>query len=482
MNVFQRARRSVTRKPVKSILLFLVVFVISLFLLSGMASKTASINTQDKTRQAIGAGLSLEANETNRHKRIEKISKQIGEDKEGTLDGFYQKKIDTINGVQWQVGTDNSFETLKIDDIEKIAVVSGICDYNIRTATTPVNPVNFSRIEDEDIDQSTDMQGVCLVGNRDMKMDANVLSGNVSVKDGRMVGKNDVDVCVVSEELVERNGLQVGDKLQFNDYHNRENSTVYEAEIIGIYTVQQYMTPYMSGDTFRSENVIFTNLRFPEKAEGSENEPLYEKAYFKIEDVDTYDTVKEKVKDVDIDWERYDLIDNNGNYDAMSANFNDLERISEIMIMVIALASFIILFLVFVFWLKSRVQEVGIFLAIGIPKLQIIEQVLLEALMIAVVAVSISFLIAPTVSKLTANYLVEQQVAQEKEEKELDADKVGIDFQETEQEVTDITVHITTQMMMLDGICILVLISLSVVMAGTSILRRNPKYILSEMS
>ncbi len=482
MNVFQRARRSVTRKPVKSILLLMVVFVISLFLLSGMASKTASIKTQDKTRQAIGAGLLLEANETNRSKRIEHISKQIGEDKEGTLDGVCQKKIDTIYGVQWQVGTDNSFETLKIYDIEKIAEVSGISDYNVRTATTPVNPVNFSRIDDEDTDQSNDIQGVCLIGNQDMQMDANVLSGNVSIKDGRMVGKNDVDVCVISEELAKRNGLQVGDKLQFNDYHDKEKSTVHEAEIIGIYTVQQYMTPYMSGDTFRSENVIFTNLRFPEKAEGNENEPLYEKAYFKVENVEAYDTVKEKVKEVDIDWERYDLIDNNGNYDAMSANFNDLERISEIMIMVIALAGFIILFLVFVFWLKSRVQEVGIFLAMGIPKLQIIGQVLLEALMIAVVAVTISFLIAPNVSKLTANYLVEQQVTQEKEEKELNARNVAFDFEETEQEVTDISVHITTQMMMIDGICILVLISFSVVTAGTLILTRKPKAILSEMS
>lgn len=482
MNVFQRARRSVTRKPVKSILLFLVVFVISLFLLSGMASKTASIKTQDNTRQAIGAGLLLEANETNRYKRIEHISKQIGEDNEGTLDGVYQKKIDTIYGVQWQVGTDNSFETLKIDDIEKIAKVSGISDYNITTATTPVNPVNFSRIDDEDVDQSNDIQGVCLIGNRDMQMDANILSGNMSIKDGRMVGKNDVGVCVVSEELAERNGLQVGDKLQFNNYHDKENSTVYEAEVIGIYAVQQYMTPYMSGDTFRSENVIFTNLRFPEKAEGSENEPLYEKAYFKVEDVDAYDTVKEKVKEIDIGWERYDLIDNNGNYDTMSANFNDLERISEIMIMVIVLAGFIILFLVFVFWLKSRIQEVGIFLAMGVPKIQIIAQVLLEALMIAVVAVTISFFIAPSVSKLTANYLVEQQVAQEKEEKELDEKNIAFDFKETEKEATDISVHITTQMMMVDGVCILVLISLAVVTAGTSILRKKPKAILSEMS
>ena len=78
-------------------------------------------------------------------------------------------------------------------------------------------------------------------------------------------------------------------------------------------------------------------------------------------------------------------------------------------------------FLIFVFWLKSRVQEVGIFLAMGEPKIKIIGQVLLEALMIAVVAISISFAIAPNVSKLTTNYLVDQQVQQAQEEKELNA-------------------------------------------------------------
>ena len=481
MNIFQRARRSVTRKPIKSILLFLVVLIISLFLLSGMASRTASIETQDKTRQAIGAGLLLEANETNRHKRMDEISQRLGEGNEGTLDGVHRKRIDTIYGVQWLVWTDNSFETLKIADIEKIAKASGICDYNITTAVTAVNPVNFSRIEDKDLDQSADIQGVSLIGNRDMQMDTNVLSGNVFIKDGRMVKKDDTDVCVISEELAAQNSLKVGDKLQFNDYHDKDNSSVYEAEIIGIYSVQQYMTPYMADDTFRSENVIFTDLRFPEKAEG-ESEPLFEKAYFKVEDVDEYDAVKENVKQVDIDWERYDLIDNNGNYDTMSANFNDLERISEALVWIVALASFIILFLIFVFWLKNRVQEVGIFLAMGVPKIKIIGQVLLEALMIAVIAVSISFAIAPNVSKLTANYLVDQQVQQAQEEKELNAGNIAFDFEETKQEVTGVSVDITAQMMLFDGVCILVLTSLSVITAGTTILRKKPKDILSEMS
>lgn len=59
MNFFGLARRSVFRKPVKSILLLLIVFAISTLLLAGVASKNASIEVQDKTRQAIGAGVGL---------------------------------------------------------------------------------------------------------------------------------------------------------------------------------------------------------------------------------------------------------------------------------------------------------------------------------------------------------------------------------------------------------------------------------------
>ena len=50
------------RKPIKSILLLLIVFAISTLLLAGVASKNASIEVQDKTRQAIGAGFLLERN------------------------------------------------------------------------------------------------------------------------------------------------------------------------------------------------------------------------------------------------------------------------------------------------------------------------------------------------------------------------------------------------------------------------------------
>ncbi len=61
------------------------------------------------------------------------------------------------------------------------------------------------------------------------------------------------------------------------------------------------------------------------------------------------------------------------------------------MILVISVASFVILVLVFLFWLKNRVQEVGIFLSLGVPKFRIIGQIWSEAIMIAVLSLMLSF-------------------------------------------------------------------------------------------
>lgn len=482
MNSFQMAWRSVIRKPIKSILLFFVVFIISLFFLSGMASRNASIATQNKTKQAVGAGFLMEANEENKRNRADEILAKKVEGEEGNFHGVNVKKLETEYGTSWSVSYDNSFQTLLINDMEKIAAVSGISEYNITTAVTAVNPVNFSRIEEDDVDQSSDLLCVSLIGNKDMALDTNVLSGNVTIKDGRMITEEDSDVCVISEELAEKNNLSVGNRIQFNDRRDVENATVFEAEIVGIYRAQQKMTPVMSGDTYRSENMIFTDLGFPEKAEGSTSGALYEKAYFKVADVNQYDEIKKEIQKVDIGWERYDLIDNNGNIDTMSQNFNDLENVSQILVIVVAGASLIILFLVFVFWMKGRVQEIGILLALGTPKIKILGQILLEAFMIAVTAVFFSFMAAPATSKMTADYLVEQQVQKADEQSVLEEGKIAKSAEDSEETVTGVSVAVTPELMLYDWLGVAMLVVISVGAAGILIARKNPKDIFSEIS
>lgn len=482
MNLFQRTIRSCLRKPVKSILLLFVMATISLLFLSGMASRSANIAAKDSTRQAIGAGFLLEGNPENRSKRLQEASEVIeemfGVGQSGSYQGVHTETIISNGQPAGYVWTDHSFESLILEDIEKIAATSGISDYNITTVPTPVKPEGFSRIEDPDKDQTLDFKGISLVGNRTMRLDSNVLNGIVTIKDGRMTVPQDQDVCVISEELALLNNLAVGDQIGFSPV--KQEGPIQYAEIIGIYQVGEPMTPYMSGDTYRSENIIFTNLDFPAKAE--QDSPLFEKAYFKVEQIDEYEAVKERIQQTDIDWERYDLIDNNGNLNTMASNFNDLEHISQMLLLIIASASFIILSLIFVFWMKSRTHEIGILMSLGISKLEILFQMILEAFFIGIVAVSLSFLVAPMAAKTAAEYLVVQQEQQAQLQEDQIANQIQTEYVAPELTVTDVKISLSPSMFCADGISIALLTLSSVSLAGITILRKKPREILSEMS
>ena len=194
------------------------------------------------------------------------------------------------------------------------------------------------------------------------------------------------------------------------------------------------------------------------------------------------DKVKEEIKNVDIQWGQYDLIDNNGNSETMSSNFNDLGKISNVMILVISIASLFILVLIFLFWLKNRVHEIGVFLSLGVSKFSILGQIWSEAVIIAILSIGLSFVVAPAVSQMTTEYLVEGQVQQAQEKEKNESGMVATDYVAPEQNVQKVNVSITPTLYLLDGTGVLFLITASVMVSGIAVLKRNPKDILSEMS
>ena len=480
MNLFGLAIRSVIRKPVKSIILLLIVFVATSFIYAGWACQSASVQTQDAGRQALGASFRLEGNEANRHTRIDILSEQIGHSVSGSAGGFHQKQLP--NG-SWMGWADNSFETLLLEDIEKIAGTEGIADYNVTTANTVVNPVNFQRIEDPDVDQSSDQLGVSLRGNLNMAYDFDVQKGNIVVGDGRLIEPGERDVCVISRELAELNRLSLGDVLQFNNWKEREDSTVYDAVIIGIYDSVQKIMPIMAGDTYRAENIIFTDLRFPEKAEGCDGDPLFQYATFWVEDVDAYEEVKARIREVDINWERYDFLDNTGMSDTMAENFNDLSDMSSLLLVFVVVSAVLILSFVFLFWMRNRIHEIGILLSIGRSKLQITAQVLAEGLLIGVAAFLLATLTAPAVSKGVADYLVGYQIQLVEEREQADAGMVASSLlSESETQVLGVSVKIGMDVILFAFLSTAGIVIASVFFSGIYVMRQRPKEILSQMS
>ena len=479
MGILSLSIRCLVRKKAKTILLLSIVFVTSCLIYAGWACKSANVQTQTEGKQALGASFRMEENEADRHDRTAEAIEKLG-GQNGSVDGSH---IEQLESGDWMISHDNSFETLQMEDIETLAGQEGIAEYNITTANIVVNPVNFVRIEDPDVDQHSDLLGVSLRGNMDMRLDFDVWNGNIEVNEGRMITPEDKDVCVISRELAEVNGLTVGDKLEFNSRKDRETSKVYSAEIVGIYDTIHKITPIMYGDSYRSENIIMTDLRFPEKPQGCEGDPLYQYATFWVENVDEYDTVKEQIKKADINWKRYDFIDNTGMSDTMAENFGDLDEMSSIILILVAVSGVVIIFLVFLFWLKGRVHEIGIFLAIGKSKAAIIAQMMMEGILIGCISFMLATICAPALSKSVADYLVGYQVKQEEEQRKADEGMTGgAGVAEYETEVMGVETKVTRKVILLSASSILGVIFVAVSSSCIFVVIQKPKEILSKMS
>ena len=479
MNILELSIRCLVRKRAKTILLLSIVFVTACFIYAGWACKSANVQTQTEGKQALGASFRMEENEADRHDRTAEAIEKLG-GQNGSVDGSH---IEQLESGDWMIWHDNSFETLQMEDIETLAGQEGIAEYNVTTANIVVNPVNFVRIEDPDVDQHSDLLGVSLRGNMEMRLDFDVQNGNIEVNEGRMITAEDKDVCVISRELAELNGLTVGDKLEFNDRKERETSKVYSAEIVGIYDTIHKITPIMYGDSYRSENIIMTDLRFPEKPQGCEGDPLYQYATFWVENVDEYETVKERIRKADIDWKRYDFLDNTGMSDTMAANFGDLDEMSTIILILVAVSGAVIIFLVFLFWLKGRVHEIGIFLAIGKGKAAIIAQMILEGILIGCVSFTLATVCAPSLSKSVADYLVGYQVQQQEEQRKAEEGMTGgAGVAEYETKVMGVKTEVTGKIVLLSACSVLGVILVAVSLSCIFVVVQKPKEILSKMS
>lgn len=191
--------------------------------------------------------------------------------------------------------------------------------------------------------------------------------------------------------------------------------------------------------------------------------------------MDEYDTIKEQMKQVDIDWERYDFLDNTGMSDTMASNFGDLEMMSTIILVLVICSSVVILFLVCLFWLGSRVHEIGVFLALGKRKGMIVMQMVLEGLLIGSIAFLIATFCAPAISERVADYLVGYELEQQEAE--------GIKlYLENDTEIIGVQATVTGEVILLSACSVLGIIVAAVLLSCLSVAVKKPQEILSRMS
>lgn len=151
---------------------------------------------------------------------------------------------------------------------------------------------------------------------------------------------------------------------------------------------------------------------------------------------------------------------NNENFDLISNPLSSLQKMVDTAVSMIALISAVIVTLLLILWTRSRKKEVGILLAIGRSKGEIIGQFLTENLLLAFLSFAASGALAILLANKIGAFLVSKTTS-------------GVSELAVTVGISDIATVF--------GIGVLIL-CFAVAVASYTIIRLKPKNILSKMS
>ena len=274
MNVLKRAFLYDIRKKGKSLTLFLLFVLITVFVTISFSVLSATQAAAAHLRETVGASFTLRGNPLE--------FSTDGADYEMQFAPISQRDIDLIAGnTEIKVCNAQQSATATASDF---ILPSGMPSGTISANTSSVWNRNFT-------------------------------SGILTLTEGRHITDEDQSVALVSQELVEENELNIGDELSFKD----PAATV---KIIGIYESDASME--FDTDTIFVDHNTYWALTESEAGSYSGRVDFY------VTDPARLETVMAQVKqDTPLQWEEYTLYEDTAEYDAIAYQLSTIGQIGR---------------------------------------------------------------------------------------------------------------------------------------------------------
>ncbi len=410
MGAVKRAYLYITRKKARSILLFGILFVMGIFLLTGLSIRAGAKQAADEVRRTITTGIVMEL---------------MPMDGSKVYELSFNEEEEIVRSVKIPILSESQIEQLlKIEGVEGYFTEMG---YRTLYTGLDIHPGYFTlslqEMEKEDTEGLyTDLEeiraadesymhcsGVYAV--EDGHWHPFFANGALELTEGRNIELGDRGKAVISEELAARNGLQIGDTVEFYnfDFISGERYGVpFESEIIGIFQInfEQDLSNWTAEDSILA-NVIFSdpsindweqveyNSHYGRGILAPESERAITNLTLFVEDPEMLDSVQEQITSLSIaDWSYYNFKRYDGDYKAAAKPLRTILTLSTILVIIIFTGTFLILSLILTMWIRSRKREVGILISIGTKKKGILSQFILECFFVALAAFLLAGLLA----------------------------------------------------------------------------------------
>ncbi len=409
MNVYKRALLYVIRKKGKSLTLFLLLLLITVSVMVGVSIRDGTAKAAENLRTTIGASFTMSGN-------INNLDFHNGEA------GYTAEKI-----------------PISLNTVEQIRNIEGIKTYNAEQHTS---------VTAEGIYYLSGMSSGSLSANTETAYQTDFMNGILELAEGRHITEDDWDAALISDKLAAENHLQVGSELVLESASGDSGEQT-KVLIVGLYSSDNKME--YDNDTIFTTHDVYWKLSGQKPFGYSGNITFY------VTDPKELNHIVEQVQQItSIQWEDYFIRINESEYKAVAYQIQTMERLTEILITVIAGVGFIVVVLVLAMRIRNRIHEAGIFLSVGESASKIMLQLICEILMIIVLV----FFVSPMLGR----FIIGQVEATLK--------NMG----------TVIAMSISLKTTALQFLLETLIIVLAVVTAALPVARMKPKDILSKMS
>ena len=461
--MIKRAFSYTTRKRGKTLILLLTLFVISTFVLTGLSILAAADQSALSLRQSVGGSIKLELDKDNRQNWT--YQQSVG----GTLVGYTGTPI-----------TD--------EDIEKVMSVKGIHSYN-GVGDGSVFAMDFSFISGFSFGPGSDYSRLPSVSNSEY---FNYFRrGAFKLVEGRHITPEDDHAVLISTALAERNGLKLGDTITVQCCYDADGYPNVSLKIIGIYKSTLDDGGFTTTSTDKRNRLIIDHKAMQEIM--MHDVIQYDNGVeFFVDDPRDIDKIAAQIQKLDLDWSCFKLTVDNTAYEAVASSLTAMQNMVTGLIIGIVIVSIGILALILNMWIKQRTHETGILLSIGVSKVKIVAQYILETLMIALIAFGLSYFSSGAIAQGTSNLLF-SQVAETQPIPEIETPDDGTEYLDiTGQYIPydnsnmvapdSIEVHVTVEHLLWVYLLGMAVCTAAVVLASLPVVKMKPKNILSQMS
>ena len=236
-------------------------------------------------------------------------------------------------------------------------------------------------------------------------------SGVFTIKEGKNIGENDKNSIIVHEEFAKQNNLKLGDEvdLELLDIEKSGKIKSHKFKIIGIFSGKKQET-YTGLSSDFSENMVFVDYSTSQEIlNKSENDKIANKILMYSSSAESTDLALNKLKELKIDESKYFVEKDSNAFEESLEAVSGIKHIIKIMTYSIMLGGMVVLSLVLILWLRERIYEIGIFLSIGISKIQIIMQFIFELIFISIPSIISSLFLGNVLLKVIVDGFIDSE-------------------------------------------------------------------------